>query len=67
MKKVVYQYDCENCNGVYIGQTARAVEKRKEKHKKAIQGRGYSRIAEHCMNLNHINNWNHNIIAVEST
>jgi hypothetical protein len=65
-KRVVYQYDCEDCNGAYIGQTARGVEARKEEHKNAFIGRGFSKIAEHCMNFNHKNNWNHRIIAVES-
>ncbi|CAF1527863.1 unnamed protein product [Didymodactylos carnosus] len=66
MKKVIYRYDCKNCNGTYIGQTGRGVEIRKEEHKKAFRGRGYSRIAEHCMHLNHENNWTDIIIAVES-
>jgi hypothetical protein len=62
MKKSVYQYNCKNCNGVYIGQTSRGVELRKEEHKKALLGRGYSRIAEHCINLNHKNNGYHHIL-----
>ncbi|CAF4119666.1 unnamed protein product, partial [Adineta steineri] len=65
-KRVVYGYSCYDCDGYYIGQTARGSEVRKHEHKKAFKGIGYSRIAEHCINKNHRNNWDTNILAIES-
>ena len=65
-KRVIYGYACHDCNGYYIGQTARGAETRKEEHKNAFKGKGYSRIAEHCINKNHCNNWNADILASES-
>ena len=65
-KKVVYKYNCKDCNGCYMGETSRGVEKRKEEHQKALQGKGYSRIAEHCTNYTHENDCNAEIIGMEA-
>jgi len=45
---VVYQYNCQNCKGSYIGQTSRGVEQRKTEHKNAYIGTRQSKIADHC-------------------
>lgn len=65
-KRLIYGYACNDCNGYYVGQTARGAETRKEEHKNALNGKGYSRIAEHCINYKHTNNWNTDILALES-
>ncbi|CAF1001348.1 unnamed protein product [Rotaria sordida] len=65
-KRIVYGYSCYDCKGYYIGQTARGAEIRKEEHKNALNGKGYSKIAEHCLNKNHRNNWDTDILAIES-
>ena len=62
---MTYGYICHDCNGCYISQIARGAKTRKE-HKNAFQRKGYSRIAEHWLNNNHRNNWNTDILAVES-
>ena len=53
MSKIVYQYNYEDCNDIYIVQTYRGVEIKKEEHTKALQGRDNSRIAESYINLKH--------------
>ncbi|CAF1474707.1 unnamed protein product [Rotaria sordida] len=65
-KNVIYQYDCENCNKSYIGQTSRNVEQRKREHQNAFKGTGTSKIAEHCLQYKHKNDWNFKILATES-
>ena len=65
-KRIVYGYSCYDCKGYYIGQTSRGAEVRKDEHKKAFKSNGYSKIAEHCLNKNHRNNWNTDILAIES-
>ncbi|CAF4585684.1 unnamed protein product [Rotaria socialis] len=65
-KRIVYGYSCYDCQGYYIGQTARGAEVRKEEHKNAFNGKGYSKIAEHCLNNKHRNNWNTDILTIES-
>ncbi len=35
-QKVFYGYSCNDCNGYYIGQTARGADVRKEEHKKTF-------------------------------
>ena len=65
-KRIVYGYSCYDCKGYYIGQTSRGAELRKEEHKKAFIGKGYSKMAEHCLNEKHRNNWNTDILAIES-
>ena len=65
-KRIVYGYSCYDCKGYYIGQTSRGAEVRREEHKQAFKGKGYSKIAEHCLNRNHRNNWDTNILAIES-
>ena len=47
-------------------QTARGIETRKLEHMNAFKGKGYSRIAEHCIKLKHKNDWNGDTLAVES-
>lgn len=64
--QVIYQYDCQNCKGSYIGKTSRGMGKRKNEHKNAFKEHGYSKIAEHCINKKHKNNWNGKILAIES-
>ena len=66
LKRVVYKYDCKDCNGCYIGEIARDVDMRKVEHMKALKGTDYSRIAEHFLKYGHENNWETNIIATES-
>lgn len=65
-KRIVYGYSCHHCNGYYIGQTSRGSEVRKKEHMKAFNGIGYSKIAEHCLNNKHLNNWDTDILAIES-
>ncbi|CAF3775583.1 unnamed protein product [Rotaria socialis] len=65
-KRIVYGYSCYDCKGYYIGQTARGAEVRKEEHTNAFNGKGYSKIAEHCLNNKHRNSWNTDILAIES-
>jgi hypothetical protein len=63
---VVYQYNCQNCKGSYIGQTSRGVEQRKTEHKNAFKGTGQSKIADHCLQRKHKNDWNHIILTNEA-
>ena len=65
-KQVIYQYDCMDCEGTYIGETSRGIEKRKVEHQNAFKGTGYSKIAEHCSENKHQNNWNYKILNVET-
>ena len=65
-ERIVCGYSCYDCEGYFIGQTSRRAAIRTEEHKKAFRGKGYSEIAEHCLNRNHRNNWDTNILAIES-
>ncbi|CAF3388577.1 unnamed protein product [Rotaria socialis] len=65
-KRIVYGYSCYDYKGYYISQTARGAEVRQEEHKNAFNGNGYSKIAEHCLNNKHRNNWNTDILTIES-
>ncbi|CAF2098733.1 unnamed protein product [Rotaria magnacalcarata] len=60
--QVIYQYNCKNS---YIGQTSRDVEQRKRKHQNVFKGTGMSKIADHCMQNKHTNDWNYKILAIE--
>lgn len=64
--QVIYQYDCQDCKNSYIGQTSRNVEQRKREHQNALNGIGISKIADHCLQNNHNNDWNYKILATES-
>ena len=37
-----------------------------EEHKKAFEGKGYSKIAEHCLNRNHLSILVTNVLALKS-
>ena len=64
--RVIYQYNCKSCKNSYIGQTGRDVEQRKLEHQSAFKGIGTSKIADHCIQNKHQNDWNYKILAVET-
>ena len=64
--QLIYQYNCQNCNYSYIGQTSRNVDQRKREHQNAFKGIGNSKIADHCIQNKHQNDWNYKILATES-
>ena len=64
--RVIYQYNCKNCKNSYIGQTERDVEQRKQEHQSAFKGIETSKIADHCIQNKHQNDWNYKILTVET-
>lgn len=66
-KKIIFLYKKGLKDIVNIwSDTYRPLETRKAKHMKAFKCIGYSRIADHYFNYGHDNNWDVNIIAIES-
>jgi hypothetical protein len=63
---VIYKYNSKDCEGCYIGETCRGAKKTKRWTQKALHGIGFSRIADHCLKFKHENDWNEEIIAMES-
>ncbi|CAF4914566.1 unnamed protein product, partial [Rotaria socialis] len=47
-------------------QTSRDVEQRKREYQNAFNGTGMSRIPDHCIQNKHKNDWNYEILAIES-
>jgi len=64
--QVIYQYNCQYCRNSYIGQTSRNVEQRKHEHQNAFKGTGTSKIADHCIENEHQNDWHYKRLATES-
>lgn len=52
---VVYKKDCKKYGFAYIGQTSRKLKKRIYEHQSSIKKKyTNSALAEHCLNLHHI-------------
>ncbi|CAF4449590.1 unnamed protein product, partial [Rotaria magnacalcarata] len=47
-------------------QISRDAEQRKREHQNALKGTGMSRIADHCIQNKHNNDWNYEILTIES-
>ncbi len=51
---VIYKINCADCSWSYIGETGRALETRKKKHKRNVkQCKSGSNIAKHAWTQNH--------------
>jgi hypothetical protein len=55
--KVVYGIDCLHCDQKYYGSTIRLLSARMREHALAVQGKGHSSAADHCLSCNHTMNF----------
>jgi hypothetical protein len=67
-KGIVYELSCNECSGVYIGESKRKVSCRIREHKKdCVTGNKHNALAEHVQKTNHTIDWDHvKIIANET-
>ena len=56
---LVYQYECRECNKVYIGETCRSIKSREKEHKRAIRNmdENHSGISKHVLETGHSIAW----------
>ena len=54
----MYQVNCIDCNGSYIGKTKHTVLERLAQHKSCFTGTGFFCVADHAMKTSHNINWN---------
>ena len=57
-KHGMYQVNCIDCNGSYIGKTKHTVLKSIAQHKTCLRGTGFLWLADHAMTTDHNINWN---------
>ena len=58
--KIVYKYDCKDCEAVYFGESKRTIPQRTKEHTRAerdADNRRYETAADHCWKYNHGFDW----------
>ena len=56
---IVYQFSCNDCSGIYIGETGRQLKTRLHEHRLAVaRGDPRSLVSKHVLDNGHSINWN---------